>query len=84
MSLKFKVVKATAAGNLLLEVEGQQPEGLAAEVPKLDGRMLYSDGRKAAVIIDAIANVKKPFFLAKPAAQRSAGEFIGARLSLKK
>ncbi len=61
--MKLKVLKKTAKGNLLL---APLEEG---DVASLEGKRLSFQGKKAATVIDVIASVKKPFVLAKPAAE---------------
>ncbi|PIT85692.1 hypothetical protein COU36_01820 [Candidatus Micrarchaeota archaeon CG10_big_fil_rev_8_21_14_0_10_59_7] len=67
--MRFRVLKQTAKGNLVLEGDGAPVERRTT---------LYSGGKEAAVIFDTIASVDKPLYLAQ---KKSEGELIGKTLS---
>lgn len=57
MSL-FRVVALSQSGVAILESQGAAP---------IRGRLdLYANGKKAAVVVDTIASVRNPLYLAQP------------------
>ncbi|VVB66949.1 Uncharacterised protein [Candidatus Norongarragalina meridionalis] len=68
--MRFRVLKQTAKGNLVLEADGKEPVERRTK--------LYSGGKEAAVIFDTIASVDKPLYLAQ---KKSEGDLIGKTLS---
>jgi len=69
-SMRFRVIKQTAKGNLVLESDKAEP---------VERRMkLYSAGKEVAVIFDTIASVDKPLYIAE---KKSEGDLIGKTLS---
>ncbi|MFH0835333.1 MAG: hypothetical protein V1881_03240 [Candidatus Micrarchaeota archaeon] len=67
--MRFRVLKQTAKGNLVLEGDGAPVERRTK---------LYSAGREVAVIFDTIASVEKPLYLAQ---KKSEGDMVGKTLS---
>ena len=55
--MRFRVLKNTASGNLLLQSDENKP---------LERKMLFASGKRVALVFDTIASTKKPFYLAKP------------------
>jgi len=68
--MKFRVLKKTASGNLLLQSDENKP---------LERKTLFANGKRAALVFDTIASTKKPFYLAKPLLDAPKPEVLGRR-----
>ncbi|OIO28811.1 hypothetical protein COX86_02500 [Candidatus Micrarchaeota archaeon CG_4_10_14_0_2_um_filter_60_11] len=70
--MRFKVLKTTADGSLLLE-----PEGKAEAIR--DRRPLFLKGERVAVVVDTIASVDAPLYLARPSREVPSGKILDSR-----
>ncbi|MFH1056601.1 MAG: hypothetical protein V1717_02285 [Candidatus Micrarchaeota archaeon] len=67
--MEFLVLSKTGKGNLLLEAQG--------EGKGIESKTLVFGGKKAAVVFDTIASVKKPLYLARPVDAGKADSLVG-------
>ncbi|MFH0922856.1 MAG: hypothetical protein V1811_02240 [Candidatus Micrarchaeota archaeon] len=68
--MKFRIVKKTASGNLLLQSDENKP---------LERKILFANGKRVAMVFDTIATTKKPFYLAKPMTEKIEGMLVDSK-----
>ncbi len=72
---EFRVLKFTAAGNLLLKSEGGHPK------PVANPTNAFAGGKPAAVVFETIGRETSPLFLAKPARGVEGSALVGKTIS---
>lgn len=77
-------MKLTAKENLVLEPELGLKHESGAELPPMEGKPLFLEGKRQVVVFDTIASVKSPLYLAKPSDPSHASELVGRKLESRK
>ena len=79
--MKFRIVKKTASGNLLLQSDENKPleRKMLYVLDRRDDSRQTHVGKRVAMVFDTIATTKKPFYLAKPLNDKVEGILVDSK-----